>query len=198
MTEQQTDLRYREGPIDLVDGPIDEHDDGSYDGYDGYDYHDGSALDEWDGFVATARRTPPSESRAWYRDPRWLFGLIALAAASLVVATVLLVTGRGTGEIPTAPELTTRTPASTTGAPSPRNTPPPEPASESTSSSAATPTSASSTADVPSGADIPASVEPSASAAEAPPGPAANLNESPSGPRINVTRTPMSFSPGKR
>jgi hypothetical protein len=208
MTDQQTDLRYREdgydaddfpSGVDLVDGPrTDMYDE--YDEYDEYEYDDGSALDEslddWDGYAAAARRPPP-ESRPWYRDPRWLFGLIALAAAALVVATVLLVTGRGSGEIPTAPELTTRTPASTIGVPSFRNAPPQEPASESASSSATTPTSASSASEVPSVVDIPASVEPSASAAEAPPEPIAGPNKSPAGPRINVTRTPMSFSPGK-
>lgn len=208
MTDQQTDLRHREDGFDadglppgadLVDGP-------QFDEYDEYDEleagYDESALDEsldeWEGYVAAARRTPPPpNSRPWFRDPRWLFGLIALAAAALVVATVLLVTGRGSGEIPTAPELSTRTASNTTGAPSPRSAPPQESAPESTSSSSTTPTSATTTAEEPSAVEIPASVQPSESAAEAPPEPPSSRNQSPAGPRINVTRTPMSFSPGK-
>ena len=160
---------------------------GEWDGgqWDGGEWDGG----EWDGYVAAARpTTPPRVLRPWYRDPRWLFGLIALAAAALIVATVLLITGRRSGEIPTAPELTTRTPSSATSAPSPRSTPPGPSVSPTT-----TPTSAASTTEQPSAVDIPAAVPPMASAAEPPPEPTASR----AGPRINVTRTPMSFSPGK-
>ncbi len=152
---------------------------------------DGS-FDEWDGYL-TPRPTPPSRvSRPWYRDPRWLFGLIALAAAALVVATVLLVTGRVSGEIPTAPELTTRTPSSATSAPSPRSAPPRQSESPTTTS-----TSAASTTEEPSAVDNPAADPPTASGAETAPQPTASQSAKPAGPRINVTRTPMSFSPGK-
>jgi hypothetical protein len=201
MTDQPTALRYHEDGYDA---------DGYPPGYGGESALDESLdeLDDWDGsYLPAARRPqPPRDSRPLYRDPRWLFLLIALAAAALVVATVLLVTGRGSGEIPTAPGLGTRTPANTTSAPSPSGAPPSpsqsaESASASSSSTPASPTSSPSSttpaSEEPAAVDVPEQQQPTASAAEPPPPPAASQNRSPSGPRINVTRTPMSFSPGK-
>jgi hypothetical protein len=171
---------------DDSDPPIDEWDGDEWDG----DEWDG---DEWDGYAAAPRSTAaPRASRPWYRDPRWLFGLIALAAAALVVATVLLVTGRGSGEIPTAPELTTRTPAVPSGTPRPEPRVP-------ESASPTTTTSASSTSEQSSPVDSPAPEQPAVSLPEVPEAPpAVSPTKSQAGPRINVTRTPMSFSPGQR
>ena len=66
---------------------------------------DSYPIDDWDTHTVeqTQHRAAP-----WFRNPRLLFGLIAVAAAALVVATVLLITGRESGEIPTAPQLRTR------------------------------------------------------------------------------------------
>lgn len=205
MTDQRTELRSGEDGYD-ADGYSDSEyiesdggdllpDDWDVPGeWDLPDEWDALDDDEWDAYVAPRPAAPERPSPRWYRDPRWLFGLIALAAAALVVATVLLVTGRGSGEIPTAPELTTRTPASTTSTPSPSSTSP----RESTSSPSTTPTSASSTSEEPGAFDAPPPVEPTAEVAEASPEPPApTQSRSPAGPRINVTRTPMSFSPGK-
>ena len=153
-------------------------------------------VDGWEGSVDPRRTPPPRVHPTWSRDPRWLFVLIGLAAAALVVATVLLVTGREAGENPTEPELGgTRTPASTTSSPSPSSAPSSPPPS---ASSSTTPTSASSTFEEPGAVDVPAPVRPTASIAELPAEPGAESpNKGSSGPRINVTRTPMSFSPGK-
>ena len=189
MTDQQTGLRHDGHDADELPWagyaePLDD----TFDAWDG---------DEWDGDtgdVDTWGRpaAPAQPARPWFRDPRWLFGLIGLAAAALVVATVLLLTGRGSGEIPTAPELTTRTPAGTTSVPSPRTAPPSASASPTTSASA------SSSSEEPGPVDIPEPAQPAPSATEAPSeSAAANQSKSPAGPRINVTRTPMSFSPGK-
>lgn len=214
MTDQQTDLRRHEQGYDADeyqtgygdDGYPEGHPNGDADGYheaaieeplDDWDADEWDAdewdVDDWDG-APTRRTTPPAVSHPWYRDPRWLFGLIALAAVALVVATVLLVTGRDSGEIPTTPELTTRTPASSTSAPTPRSSArsPSTSASESTASTSAP---ASSTAEETGAVDVAPPVEPTASATEPPAPPAPS--HSPAGPRINVTRNPMSFSPGK-
>ena len=178
---------------DYDDAAFDATSDGEWDG----DVWEGAVWDgdEWDGDVwdVDPHLTPPPRvHQRSSRDPRWLLALIGLAAAALVVATVLLFTGRGAGEIPTAPEsAATRTPASTPGSPSPSRTRP--------SPSATTPTSASSASEEPSAVEVPAPVGPTASVSELPSEPSAeSRNKSSSGPRINVTRTPMSFSPGKR
>jgi len=128
----------------------------------------------------------------WFRNPRLLFGLIAVAAAALVVATVLLITGKQPGEIPTTPDLGTR------AIPRARSTPraPSKPAPS-------TPVPSSPTAETSSGSaeETAAPAEPEQPAeppaAPLPPSPTAGQSKSPAGPRINVTRTPMSFTPGK-
>ncbi len=208
MTDQQTDLGRLEDGYDAGQYAADDYAETQYidDGYDESEYAHGyddpkfgDSLDpwaddwdgsEWDG-IRPRPAAPPQVSRPWYRDPRWLFALIALAAAALVVATVLLVTGRNSGEIPTAPALTTRTPASSTSTPSPRNAIP------SASTSAPSTTPASSTPEEANAVDIPAPVEVTATAEPPAEAPAPSQSQSPAGPRINVTRTPMSFSPGK-
>jgi cytoskeletal protein RodZ len=160
----------------------------------------GDTFDEadWDSYPIDDWADPPVEQHQppappWYRNPRLLFGLIAVAAAALVVATVLLITGRESGEIPTTPQLSVRTTPTT---PSERSTPP------APSESSSAPVSASDGAEsAPADAEeAPAPAEPAqpaeASAAPAP-APTAVQGKSPAGPKINVTRTPMSFTPGK-
>jgi len=149
----------------------------------------GYPIDDW-GPYPVERAQPPAAP--WFRNPRLLFGLIAVAAAALVVATVLLITGRQSGEIPAAPQLSTRTTPNTPSASStPR--PPSEPASS-------TPPSSSPSAESPAvdTGESPAPAE-SEQPAEPPiaPLPSPAASQSPAGPRINITRTPMSFTPGK-
>lgn len=187
-----------------------------YDGGDGDPY-----VDEWDGdpfdpdydfgqdfdrdYAAVRQRdgVPAGHSRS---RAVWLFVLIGLAAAAMVVASVLLVTGRESGEIPTAPQLGTRTagstPSSPGAAPSVR-----ESVSESTT--ATTPATSATTAATTSETESTTSGEPAAET-DAPPeqavqpeapetsaAPTATQSRSPQGPKINVTRTPMSFAPGR-
>lgn len=155
---------------------------------------DAFAIDDWDAYPAELPHPRPPAT-PWFRNPRLLFGLIATAAAALVVATVLLITGKQSGEIPTTPQLSTRSTAAT---PSERSAP-----RSPSASASSTPSSASTSAESPDTVieEVPAPVEPPPPA-EAPPGPpppvATGQNTSPEGPRINVTRTPMSFTPGKR
>jgi len=113
-----------------------------------------------------------------------------VAASALVVATVLLITGRQSGEIPTTPQLSIRT---TPTAPSVRSTPRAPFASASPVPSSSSPDTESS----PAGTDeYPVPDEP-AEQVEPPDGPEPSPTASHSaGPRINVTRTPMSFTPG--
>lgn len=146
--------------------------------------------------VSDAGRAAPAP---WYRGPTLLLGLIGLAAATLVVATALLVGGRFSGEIPTSHQLDgrtatpasqrPRTPASSTAQTQPsgttvRSTEPTESAESATASSNA-PEPTEDQAPEPIGPPPP-------SAAPAPPPPAP---KAPDGPRVNVTRTPMSFTP---
>ncbi|MEI6251933.1 MAG: hypothetical protein WCP30_03930 [Mycobacteriaceae bacterium] len=146
-------------------------------------------MDDWDTYPVDQAQPPAAP---WSRNPRLLFGLIAVAAAALVVATVLLITGRQSGEIPTAPQLSTRTTPNTPSAPSsPR--PPSEPASSTPPSSSP---SAESSAAGSEESLAPAEPEQPAEPAVAPP-PSPTASHSPAGPKINVTRTPMSFTPGK-
>ena len=148
----------------------------------------------WDDYpIAPAEKTV---AVPWYRRPRLLLALIAVAAAALVVAAALLVTGDFSGDIPAGPQLDTRTAATA----SPTSAPPGSGSADTGSTGSVTSTSGPST---PS------------SSAEAPPSPEVTL-ESPQpapppppvppptadgrqkeGPRINVTRTPMSFTPGQ-
>lgn len=154
---------------------------------------DAFAIDDWETYPAERHRPQPPAT-PWFRNPRLLFGLIATAAAALVVATVLLITGKQSGEIPTTPQLSTRSTAAT---PSERSAP-----SSPSESTSPTPSSASSSAESSDTAteEVPAPVDPPQQA-EAPPvpppAPATGQSRSPAGPKINVTRTPMSFTPGK-
>lgn len=171
------------------------HTDGPYDATDGYpepDFWDSHPADDWDRFPAEAEQPP---STPWYRNPRLLFGLIAVAAAALVVATVLLITGKQSGEIQTTPQLSTRT---TPATPSARSTPRAPSETESSTTESPSPDAEASLPD-----EFPTPLEPEQPEqpvqSEAPaPSPAASPTRSQSGPRINVTRTPMSFTPGKR
>ena len=153
--------------------------------WDSYPIDDGAAHS-----VEQRRQLP---APPWYRNPRLLFGLIAVAAAAIVVATVLLITGRESGEIPTTPQLSIRT---TPATPSERSTPraPSESSSAPASSSLSAESSPASTDESPAPAEPPQPAEPSAAPA---PSPTAGQSTSPAGPKINVTRTPMSFAPGK-
>lgn len=155
----------------------------------GHDEWDGYPDEYWAGYTAEPP-TPPGP--AWFHNPRLLFGLIGVAAAALVVASVLLITGKDSGEIPTARHLSTRTAPAT---PSERSTPPP---AEPPSSTASSSPSAETSSPVPEDAPLPEeSQQPAESAAPPPPAPETGLNKSGAGPKINVTRTPMSFTPGK-
>lgn len=162
-------------------------DDGA--GWDGYLDADGSYLgDEW---TAISRPPAPAPSTPWFRNPALLFGLIAVAAAALVVASVLLITGRQSGEIPTAPHLSTRaTPSSAVE----RST------AQQSSEPSATATSSpveSSPSEAVESVEPGAPQQPAQPAAPAAPPPAAEQTRIPTGPNLNVTRTPMSFTPGK-
>ncbi len=159
---------------------------------DGYGYGADDGYDDtlWEIQPSAAPMPASRQAPPWYRSPRLLLLLIGLAAAVLVVATALLVTGRTAGEIPRTPRLETRTatsvpPASASSTPSGTVTP-------ASSSAPASPTPERTTEPSPEAAPEPA--EPAASAAAPPP---AAPSRSPQGPRINVTRTPMSFTPGK-
>lgn len=149
-----------------------------------------STTDHWDDWTDWDDWPPEPEqapSAPWFANAGLLFGLIAVAAAVLVVATVLLITGPRTGEIPNAPALSSTAPSST---PSSRSTPrPPRPQPPRPEPSP----SAEVVIDQPAPLPIPAQPpEPSAAAPEEP-----TSEPDAAGPRINVTRTPMSFSPGK-
>lgn len=125
----------------------------------------------------------------WYRSPGLLLALIGLAAATLVVAAVLLVTGEPSGETPARlrPDTGT-TPALSSPPERPSVTPPAPSTSDSASSSTAEPDEPAE----PLPPVEPAPVEqpaPSASVAPEPP-------IDPVEPRVSLTRTPMSFSPG--
>jgi hypothetical protein len=143
---------------------------------------------EWDSYPVPP--APQKVSPPWYRSPGLLLALIGAAAAVLVVATALLVGGRFGGDIPTSPQLNTRT-----ATPSPSAAPQPPPAQRRTSTGPSTTesTTPSATAEPPPVVEQPA---------EPPPPPPAEppaVERAPAdsdGPRINVTRTPMSFSPG--
>lgn len=177
-------------PADDLDAADDEV---AWSGYldDGGDLDAGYLDDQWTAVPAQPARAP---SPPWFRNPRLLFGLIAVAAAALVVASVLLITGRESGEIPTTAQLHTRaTPSSPVerSRPRPSSEPAPATATSPTPSSEASSSEAEPTAE-PAATERPA-IAPSASAAPPPAEQAPNL----SGPNLNVTRTPMSFSPSK-
>jgi len=148
---------------------------------------DDDVVDEpWDGYPVADPVQPATAP--WFRNPRLLFGLIAVAAAALVVATVLLISGKQSGEIPTTPELDTR------ATPSARSTPraPSRPAPSTPVSSSPTPEPSSRSAE-----ETAAPAEPEQPAEPPPASPTASPSKSPAGPKLNVTRTPMSFTPGK-
>lgn len=160
--------------------------------YDPADW-DTFPVDEWDWDGPPADVVPPAKTPPWFRNPRLLFALIALAAAALVVATVLLITGRQSGEIPTTSQLTT---AVTPTSPSVRSTPrAPKPATASTAPPSPSPEPAYPSVEE---APVPVEQQPVPSAAPEPsPSPSATQSRSPAGPKINVTRNPMSFAPEK-
>lgn len=157
-------------------------------GYAWDDYIDGSYLD--DDWAAIPAQPAPAPSPPWFRNPRLLFGLITVAAAALVVASVLLITGSQSGEIPTTPQLSTRATPSSAAEPSPR------PSSQQTAT-ATSPTAESSSSDAVETAEPPAPQQQVVPSAAPPHPPAAEQPRTPAGPNLNVTRTPMSFTPGK-
>lgn len=133
----------------------------------------------------------------WYRGPKLLLGLIGLAAATLVVATALLVGGRFSGEIPTSRQLDSRT-----------ATPSQKPRTTASSTAEAQPTSTTSKSTEPTDSTESTTASPSEppTVDQAPeplgppppsdaPAPSQPAPKPPDGPRINVTRTPMSFTP---
>jgi hypothetical protein len=169
---------YDEGPFPAAEP---DYPDVDWDSYD---------LDEWNTtHPAQPEQEPPSAP--WFANPRLLFGLIAMAAAVLVVATVLLITGKDSGEIPTAPQLSTKSTPETTGGHSV-----PRPPSESASSTSASVSTSAESSSAPAEPAAPAEPEQPAASPSAPP-PSAGQSKSPAGPKVNVTRTPMSFTPGK-
>ena len=154
------------------------------------DLWDSYPADDWDTYPVVEPVQPAKAP--WFRNPRLLFGLIALAAAALVVATVLLITGKQSGEIPTKPDLSTRaTPSARSTPRAPSRPTPSTPVFSSPTAETSSP-SAEET-ETPAAPEQP--VEPPAS--PLPPSPTASQSKSPAGPKINVTRTPMSFTPGK-
>ena len=135
----------------------------------------------WARYWNEAPTAPPKPP--WYRNSRVLLAMITVAAAALVVSSVLLVTldGAGFNQTKQLRSINPGTSAAVTTAPqtvsATTQAPIPSPASESASESITAP-------------------EPSASAEPRPLAPGTpNLNPS-DGPRINVTRNPMSFTPG--
>ena len=173
-----------------VSGTTGEFYEGGFDAVDGYpepDYWGPHPTDGWDGYRAAAAHPPATPL---YRNPRMLFGLIAMAAAALVTATVLLITGKQSGEIPTTPELSTRTaPTTPSGQSTPRAPSPTE--------SSAPESSADAEDSLPETSPTPLEPEQPVQSETPTPTPTASQSRSQSGPRINVTRTPMSFTPGK-
>ncbi len=156
--------------------------------WDDYVDGDGSYLD--DEWAAIPAQPAPAPSPPWFRNPRLLFGLITVAAAALVVASVLLITGRQSGEIPTTPQLSTRATPTSAAERSPR------PSSEQTAT-ATSPTAESSSSDAVETGEPPTPQQQVVPSAAPPPPPAAEQSRTPAGPNLNVTRTPMSFTPGK-
>jgi len=141
----------------------------------------------WDSYPVP--EAPRKVSPPWHRSPRLLLALIGAAAAVLVVATALLVGGRFGGEIPTSPQLNTRT-----ATPSPSAAPPPPPVQRRTGTAPSTTESpAPASAEQPPVAEQP--VEPLPPPPVEPPA-AERARADSDGPSLNVTRTPMSFSPG--
>jgi hypothetical protein len=128
------------------------------------------------------------------RTPVLLLVLIGMAAATLVVATALLVTGSFSGEISSNPRLETPT-----SAPDPITPTRTRPATASSavpapSTSAVVSSSAATVEPGPEVAPAPTDQAPTVSQ---PPAPASERTGS-EGPRLNVTRTPMSFTPSIR
>jgi hypothetical protein len=170
---------------------------GRHEDTDGYPEPDYGDVD-WDAYPvedwATYRSEPaPPPAPPWFRNPRLLFGLIAVAAAALVVATVLLITGKDSGEMPTARHLGTKTASDT---PSERSSP--RPSAEPSSSPATSPSpSAETSSPAAEDSPLPAAPQLPAESAAAPPPSPAGQSRSPAGPKINVTRNPMSFAPEK-
>jgi hypothetical protein len=121
----------------------------------------------------TAPPKPP-----WYRNSRVLLAMITVAAAALVVASVLLVTldGAGFNQTRQLRSISPATSAAVTTAPH---------------SASATPIPTQSPVSEQESAPAP-----SASAEPPPPIPRTPEANPSDGPRINVTRTPMSFTPG--
>lgn len=163
--------------------------------WDDPDHNWDDADQHWDWDVSAGPQPAQVPPPPWYRGPKLLLGLIGLAAATLVVATALLVGGRFSGEIPTSRQLDTRTATATprssaATAPTPTSAEPQPTSTTSQSSESAT----LSATEPPAGVDQP--VEPVAPAPPAAaPAPAAPPPKRDEGPRINVTRTPMSFTP---
>ena len=152
---------------------------------------------DWDWDDHRFDRAPEPSGPPWYRSPRPLLALIAGAAATLVVAVALVITG--TGEIPTRPALGIKTiPTSAPGLS--RATPVTEAPAPPSSSDEPPPTGATEPApdDAAEAAGAAPPVAPSDPPAPPPvdsPAPIPAGTDS-DGPRTNVTRSPMSFTPG--
>jgi predicted lipid-binding transport protein (Tim44 family) len=137
-------------------------------------------LPGWTRYWSEAPAAPPKPP--WYRNSRVLLAMITAAAATLVVATALLVT-LSSADFNQTRELRSINPA------------PIEPAIE-TAPIAAPPAPE---AQAETEAEPPAAADPTASADAPPPPPAPRVVDSNNsdGPRMNVTRAPMSFTPGQ-
>jgi len=138
-------------------------------------------LPGWTRYWNEAPAAPPKPP--WYRNSRVLLAMITAAAATLVVATALLVT-LSSADFNQTRQLRSINPAA-----------PIAPATE-TAPIAAPP---SPEAQAETEAEPPAAADPNASADAPPPPPAPRLVDSNNsdGPRMNVTRAPMSFTPGQ-
>lgn len=163
----------------------------------GYRADDGAWADYLDDqWVAVGAHHTAAPPPPWFRNPRLLLGLIGLAAAALVVASVLLITGRQSGEIPTSPQLSSRTtPAVADERSGPR--PSSEPPRATETSSSPSPSASGSESPSSEAVETAESLAPALSTGPAPPPPATDGTRTQVGPNLNVTRTPMSFSPGK-
>lgn len=169
-----------------------------WEGWDGRDEWD--EWDEWGQYPLSAAQPGPDPTARMRHTSRLLLVLIGLAAATFVVATALLVTGRYSGEMPAGSRLESRTstpaPASDTpgGAVIASSTPIPPP----TSSVVAPPPPLDDAGpepveSAPAGAAAPSEFQPP----EPPIEPPIDRSDT-GGPRTNITRPPMSFTPGDR
>ena len=167
-------------------------------GWDGRDEWD--EWDEWGQYPLSAAHPGPDPNARQRHTSRLLLVLIGLAAATFVVATALLVTGRYSGQMPASPRLESRTstPAPASATPGRAGIASSTPISPRTSSVVAPSppvddAGSEPVESVPAGGTAPPVFEPSEPPIESP----IDRGDS-GGPRTNVTRPPMSFTPGDR